>query len=241
MATSYCEVYNQFDVIHDKDKDRTRFMTPDMKYESYNKHLKASISLFLDECNKNLSRDNRNDMVYTTYYFYADGESNEFQLEPTPPYEDCLMYVGYRENDEYSYTEITDYEFDSETNILKLQAIPICGYEIYVSVYKIGEFNADLNEVEIDILAYGMLCSWDSEKIHKETLTNQAVYNSNVKAFSKSQHINSLLDMKNSTYYIDVIAKINKYSYRQSKNGLYNMSGRQYMYNPSWKENKEWW
>lgn len=226
--TDYTEIYCRFDLLHE---DTNQNLPLIYKLKLYEKYLHMAISYFYKDCNKDLNK--RQDMYTYEYNFITDGIEKEFQLDPLPP-ENTLIYIAYKETKDSDFIEVDEFSYDADTGIITLPVIPKCNLDFYICTYVNGYFEDDLEEIEKDILAYGMLTSFNMKQLEKQTLLTHSVYSSSSKTFSKAEHINAVRNVYKNN--MDTLkAMINEYTYKYDKNNLWNLTGRDYMYNKDWK------
>lgn len=154
------------------------------------KYLQVAISRFEYE-----SIPNIRDLVpfsETDYEFVCDGESNEFQLQSLEMTQFPKFYVSYIVGD--SITEIIDYSYDVDTNVLTINCEDglLEDAILKVAAYDIGHFNVDLGYREKEILAQGMLIPFLEENVNRESLLNQFVYGGSTKIHSQAEHLKTI-------------------------------------------------
>jgi len=209
MATQFDNIYKQYFELTD-DLDIKKVYTVDMAYKVLWDYLQYSISIFGDFCYKNLN--NYTPFQRTIYNLIGDGISNKFALNPLPPV-GCDFYITDKE------IETSDYSFNSTTNEINFNIIPLLDNPIYIVGYSIGEFVEDLNLQEVNILAELMTLPFKKNKLNKTILLNQLVYGKDFTGFSASAHIKEVrstieYDEKN------LMKRIKSYSWKQNKNNI---------------------
>jgi hypothetical protein len=220
MSVNYNEIYCLADVI----RNDNRFVNKpqNLIYGLFYKYLEHSISYFLYDCFVDLN--DRIPFSQTEYVFTSDGVDNQYLLSPSPP-SGCDFYVGFRENNESEYNQTFDYTFDSMTNILTINNNPPNNYEVYIGAYIIGQFNKDLNIVERDILANGMMIPWTQEQLFKNSLLSQMIYGGSSKIYSQAEHIRQVKGISNNQYFNIVKTMISDYSYKGNKDKSRGLGG----------------
>jgi len=221
MSTLFTEIYCQNEII--KEYSKLRNLTENQKYSLYFGYLKYSISYFQYDSYPDIT-----DIIpfsQEEYYYISDGIDKDFLLSPVPSL-DCEFYVGYKNPEDLYYTQVFDYSFDSNTNILTINdpVIPE-NYEIYISGYIIGQFNETLNFLEVSILSEGMLVPWDQMNMNKDSLLNQMIYAGSSKMYSQANHIEKVLNVANNQYFKIVKGMISEYSYKANPNGMKGLGG----------------
>ena len=221
MATPFTDIYCQNEVI--KEDSKIRYLTENQKYALYYSYLKYSISFFQYDSYPDIT-DNI-PFSQKEYYYISDGIDQSFLLSPAPP-TDCVFYVGYKNADDLSYTQVFDYTFSDITNILTVNSPTIPNEDIvYIGGYIIGQFNEDLDLPEINILSEGMLVPWEQYYINRNSLLNQMVYAGSTKLYSQANHIGKVLDVSKSQYYGMLKGLISEYSYKANPNGILGLGG----------------
>lgn len=221
--TPFNKVYCLFDELYD---DNVKYIPEPDKLKYYEKLLNYSIGYFEADCYKDLN--NKTDYWEYEYEYLCDGKNNQFELNPPPP-EDISFYVGIMLNDGDNYTEVTEYSYDEIKNIITLPASPKCRATVRIVTYRNGYFEDDLRNVELNILAYGMLTAFNIKSMEKNQLLSYQVFGNSTKAFSKAEHIKALNEMKRDVMN-ELIGRINEYSYKYDPLRLQNLTGRDYMY-----------
>lgn len=203
----------------------TEMPTP-YRIKYYENMLKQSISYFEYDCLKDLN--NRTDYWEYEYEFLCDGKNNQFELNPLPP-EEIQFYVAIKEDSESVWKEILEYKYNEITGMLELPASPKCGYEVLVVTYRNGYFEDNLNMKEKYILMLGMLTVFNTKQLEKQQQLSYQVFGSSTKAFSKSEHIKALNEIKENSIR-NLKSEINSYTFKSAPDKLYSLGGREYMY-----------
>lgn len=220
MSTSFLNIYNLNEVI--KNDNRLQKKTANQLYSLYYLYLTYAISYFTLDCYQNL--EDNIPFSQQEYLFTSDGIDNQYLLSSTPIF-GCKFYVGFRESSDLIYTQIFNYTFDSNTNIITINNNPPLNYEVYISAYIIGQFNADLTTLEKSILSNGMLVPYSQEQEFKNSLLSQMVYGGTSKLYSQANHIREVKDVTNNQYFNVVKGMINEYSFKANPNGVKGLGG----------------
>lgn len=98
----------------------------------------------------------------------------------------------------YEYLNMTDEELDIEFKMLLKGAMAkfIVANNIKCD-YDMECFNRELTDLEIEIIAYGMIIGWVSPKIKNVELLKQSLSSKDYTFYSQSQHLKELIDLKN--------------------------------------------
>lgn len=207
MATSFCDIYKMVNKLGDFDLSPN--LTTNQYYQIMADYMEFAIAEFQSSCSKV--------KTYTPFQqveFYIEGNGIDNEIELDNYLMNSKLLVNYRETSEDSYTEIKEYAFDDISLRLTLDFVPIVGSELYIVSYVIGEFEADLDLQEKQILAYGMKVPYLYSKIAKSNLLNQMVFNgSSSKFFSQANHLDALNGVYDTAYYKTLKSKINEYSF----------------------------
>lgn len=232
--TLYTEIFCKYDLMHE---DAIKNKIKPLKDELYEKLLHSAVGYFSKDCirTSGIDLNKYHDMFKFEYRFIADGKSKELVLDPMPP-DECNIFVAFRENSNQDYIEFNDFRYDVDRGIVTFDGAFKCNYDLYVCAYIPGYFEDDLDEYTMDILSYGMLTKFNISALEKQTLLNHSVYSSSSKTFSKAEHINAVNNVKKSILN-DYLAMINEYTYKYDKNNLWNLTGRDYMYDRNWRVN----
>lgn len=99
----------------------------------------------------------------------------------------------------YDYLKLTGEELNMEfMQLLKTSLSKFRKKKDIKPNYQIEEFNRELEDIEIEILALGMVCAWLLPKINNVELIKQRLSSNDWKMYSQANHIGALLDMKKS-------------------------------------------
>lgn len=223
MATNFVDVYEMNEVL--KCDTRINMKPSNQVYKLYYTYLKHALGLFGRVCYKVSSKDIIKHIPFSQkeYLFKSDGIDNTLVLNPDP-LTDCNFYIGYSKDSNTSYTEITQYTYDSSTKTLTIPAFLVPeNYLIYVSSYVTGSFTCDLDFDEILILSEGMLIPFQEEQQNRNKTLTQMVYGAQ-KMDSQANHIKAVhsvvTDQENKVNNLIV-----KYSYNASGNKLAGLGG----------------
>ena len=218
MGTTFQQIYNLSNVIR-KDP-RLKNKPSNLIYRELYGALIFSVSEFVADCYKDISSTNRSDFEEKEYVFQATLGMTDFLLE-TPPVDFTDIYVKI-DDTTINYT----YSYDDVTSMLTISPALLNPCEVYVSVFKKGSFNVDLNDVEMVILAEGVNIPFLEEQRNRNDLLTQMVYNNDGRIYSQQAHLQTLNDTIKMQYNIIVRPKINDYSYKFSPNRNLGLSGR---------------
>lgn len=159
-----------------------------MYYSLCWKYLQVAISRFQYESIPDIT-DNV-PFAEIDYEYECNGIDSTFELNTsqaitTPNFVITQTYGGIT-------TNITNYDYNSETNVITLAEVPPSLAIIKIAEFEIGHFNADLNYREKEILAQGMLIPFLEENRNRESLLNQFVYGGSVKIHSQAEHLKTI-------------------------------------------------
>ena len=222
MATPFEDIHCLATVLR---KDTTLANLPSYQYyELCFKQLIIGKAAFVYDCHKNLN-------AYTPYSvseynFVGTGDDNEFLLSPAPTSLQTNIYVGVRDSEESLLTELFDYTYDVENNILALDVPPSEGTEIVVAFFDIGSFDDDLDDDEKAILAESEQIAYYEAYLANSKSLNQVTYSTTVKIHSQAEQLKQLNHISIGQWRDRVESMIIKYSYRTSNNRLRSLSGR---------------
>lgn len=100
---------------------------------------------------------------------------------------------------DFNIVEFDDYSFDSMLQSWLTAAIVRtrkCEHDLSLRDDLLQEFEADLSDLEIELLALGMVDSWVSPMINSTELTLQFIGGKEEKYYSQSQHLAELRNIK---------------------------------------------
>jgi len=224
MATSFSNIYELF-LLSITDDAYFATLPSYQYYEDVFVYLKKAISTFRTACYKDLTDFTA--FSSTEYTLTGDG-TDSYTLSPTPPTDETSTYitVAGTETEDYirSGASIT---FDSPvTN----------GQTIFVATFDIGEFAADLNYSEIDILAQIMVLPMLQQELHDVQKMRTSLFSPDFKVFSPAEKMkeirNAIIEQKN---YIRTL--ISDYQYADDPNDLEKLfGGADYSYEDSVNE-----
>ena len=217
--TSYQDVYDMNTII--KNDPRLANLDPCELNSIRFGYLKFAISYFMYDCVKDLT--DRTDPVVSGYEFVGDGSETEFNLVPNPA--TGSNFVVYITQDDNS-TQITDFTFNAETNVLTISTAPAIGTTILVKAYTIGEFAENLDGRELNILAEGMNVPYIEEAKNDENAMKYIVSGKSLRFFSQANHIAALNESVNNQKYHMVDSLISEYSYKNNSENYSTLGGR---------------
>ena len=203
MATKFSEIYCLNSVIKNDPKIAK---LPDYLYNSICfKYLKLGIgyckTIVSIESNNYIQNINiEQEPVELEYDFVGDGVQTEFLLDLVPPLQ-CKFYVGFKSLQDDIYTEIKDFEFDENTNVLTTVAIAEENQEVLIVAYTDGEFVSELDYSLQTILAEAMNIPFLEQNQNNRNLLNLIVHSNAWRLFSQNDHLRGvnyvLKDQKN--------------------------------------------
>ena len=224
MSTPFKKIYDTLELI--KNDSRLNNKPTNLLYQTYYKYLDVSIGIFFRECYKDLTQQTPFQQI--EYGFVSDGSSNTFILNnPSTPFIDGLLYIGYSKDLNTNPTEITtaNYSYDSNTNTITINGITIpSGNILYAASYKIGEFNEILDYDERLILAEGMNIPFLEEKQNTNSQLTQRVWGAQQNQSSQGEHIKQVNNVVE-TQRKRVDNLINKYTYLANPNKSKGLGG----------------
>lgn len=96
------------------------------------------------------------------------------------------------------YLGLTEEELNMEMKmLLKTALAKFINKKNMVADYDIECFNRKLDELEIEILAYGMVVSWLIPKINNIDLLKQSLSSKDFNFYSQANHLKELKELKN--------------------------------------------
>ena len=222
MATSYLDIYFMNSLI--KEDCRLVNNPSNTIYKIYYGYLQYAISYFIHDCYKDLT--DRVPFSQQEYTYYANGKDNIFQLTKLPE-DGSQFYVGTVSDS--GYTKIQNYTYDASSGDITINGdILAANTEVYIASYVIGQFNVDLNDREINILAEGMSLPYIHEMNTKNSLLTQIVYNGSSKIYSQAQHIAAVTNLSEDQYWNRIYRLIADYTYREAPDNLRGLGGNSY-------------
>ena len=95
------------------------------------------------------------------------------------------------------YLSLTEDELDTELKMLLKSALArFVNKKNLIADYDMDCFNRTLDELEIEILAYGMVVSWLTPKINNIELLKQSLSSKDFNFYSQANHLKELKDLK---------------------------------------------
>lgn len=223
MATSFEKIHCLATILR---KDTTLAALPSYQYyELCSKQLIIGKAAFVYDCLKDLN--SYTPYSVSEYNFEGNGVDNEFELTPAPTELQTNIYVGVKGINDDLMTEVIDYTYDAETNILTLNnGIPAVGSQITIAFFDIGSFNDDLDDDECAILAESEQIAYYESYLGNAKSLNQVTYSTTVKIHSQAEQLKQLNNISITQWRDRVESMIVKYSYRRSSDRLRSLSGR---------------
>lgn len=102
---------------------------------------------------------------------------------------------------DFNLAEVDDYSFDEMMNgWLNSAVIRVrkCQHDLSKRDDEIQEFEEDLSDLEVELLACGMVDSWLAPQLASTELTLQFIGGKEEKYYSQSAHLKELRDLKES-------------------------------------------
>ena len=95
------------------------------------------------------------------------------------------------------YLSLTEDELNTELKMLLKSALAkFINKKNLIADYDMDCFNRTLDELEIEILAYGMVVSWLTPKINNIELLKQSLSSKDFNFYSQANHLKELKDLK---------------------------------------------
>ena len=95
------------------------------------------------------------------------------------------------------YTNLTEEELNIELKmLLKTSISKFISRNDLVADYDMGCFNRELEDLEVEILAYGMVVSWLTPKINNIELLKQSLSSKDFNFYSQANHLRELRELK---------------------------------------------
>ena len=217
MATNFTEIYELTNEI--KNDTRLSGKATNLIARQMNNLLLLSISEFVAECIPDISPDNRISFEEKEYNLTGSAGDATFTLA-TPPTNSTGVYVRISDTST-TYT----FSYDENTELLTITPALAVDSTIYASVYREGQFNETLNDVEKAILAEGMIIYFTERFRNTDELLDQSVYNRDARIHSQGNHIMSLNAAIHQQYRKRVLPKIRDYTWRFNRDRTRGLSG----------------
>lgn len=102
---------------------------------------------------------------------------------------------------DFNLAEVDDYSFDEMMNgWLNSAVIRVrkCQHDLSLRDDELQEFEEDLSDLEVELLALGMVDAWVSQYLHSTELISQFIGGKEEKYYSQAAHIKELRDLKES-------------------------------------------
>jgi len=189
MSTSYRKIFDKFlALINDRtlcslisDEDMTTLI------ETF---LNESASIRFKKCRKDLT--DKEDSDFYKQNFTGTGSQTQFTISqyPTDPNSDSIENVCLVSGNPTTFT------FDVNTLTFTIspappdQSLVSCGYDF------IGQMNEDLDDEEMWILAWGMISSWNSDKVYNESKLKVKLTTLDYKTHSPANLLDKLIELR---------------------------------------------
>lgn len=188
MSTPNNEVFNRFLKLIEDDKLCSLLTDEELTYH-LEYFLNESLSVYFKKCTKDLTDVEDADFnILTTVATLAQ---SEFVLDkyPTSPNVSAIK-LTFLVND----VEV-DYTFNEAT--MTFTTAPLTGSETVQYGYEfLGQFNENLTDEELWILAHGMILTWNSAKLYAEQKLRNSLSTTDYKTYSPANLLEKLLDLK---------------------------------------------
>ena len=102
---------------------------------------------------------------------------------------------------DFNLAEVDDYSFDGMMNgWLNSAVIRVrkCQHDLFKRDDELQEFEEDLSDLEVELLALGMVDAWVSQYLNSTELVAQFIGGKEEKYYSQAAHIKELRDLKES-------------------------------------------
>lgn len=206
-------------------KDSTLNTLPSYQYyQLCFKQLIIGKAAFVYACHHNLN--DYTPYSVNEYSFVGNGTDVDFSILPAPTDVETNIYVGIKGVDDSLLTEVTDYTYDSTTNILTFTTTPAEGSSVMVAFYNIGWFTDDLDDDEKAILAESMQIAYYESYLGNSKSLNQVTYSTTIKIHSQAEQLKELSHISIAQWRDRVESMINKYSYHTSTDNLRSLAGK---------------
>jgi len=188
MSTSFSSPFKKFLSLI-TDRSLSVNMTDEQMTDLLNMFLDQSISLYFKNSITDLFKRQQPD--FYTEEFVADGATNEFTIGkyPIDPDEDSIEFVCKIDG------VGVDYSFNSDTLTFTLDETPTVGQEVTCGYQFAGQFDDDLSEEEVWVVAYGMLVSWLQQKVFNASLFKNHMTTKEFSTFSAANLIDKLNEL----------------------------------------------
>jgi len=189
MATSKMEVFNRFlNLINDA--DICSLLTDQDMTELLEFFLKRSAHVEFKNCKKDLS--DATDAVFYRENFTGNGTTTTYAIAQYPATPNVLSVSQFAQ---VAGIDVT-YTFTEATKTFVLSATPTSGAAIVLGYDDVGQFNVDLSEEEMWILAHGMILSWQSAKIRHSSMLKNRLTPKDFKSFSPANLLEKMLELQ---------------------------------------------
>lgn len=211
MATPYSIVYDLF--LNETDSSDLVLLSDDLYYMRLFLFLKVSISVFSRRCYEDISSSNRTDFARDVRNETITSPTNTIVLSPVPTITENI-YI------EVNGQEVTNYTFDGIDTITFTTNLNT-NDEVRIALFTIGEFNADLNDTEQDILKYVMQFAFDNFKKQRREFLELQVHGSDFKVQNAANHLDKMVGLTQNQYE-RYDARIREYTYFHGSNSVFN-------------------
>ena len=119
---------------------------------------------------------------------------------------------------DFNLAEVDDYSFDEmlqgwlNSSIVRIRK---CQHDLSKRDDELQEFEEDLSDLEVELLACGMVDSWLSQYLNSTELVSQFIGGKEEKYYSQAAHIKELRDMRESNL-LEMNRLHNYYTYTNS-------------------------
>ena len=216
MATPFSDVYDNFlNRITDFSFLSNSFANlPTYEfYDDMYKYLKIATGDFYSDCYKDLS--DYDAYSYTEYSLTGDGGAT-YTLSSAPPTDETSTYISVDD------VEVEGFERDGDD--ITFDTSVTVGADILVATYNVGQFTADLNWTELNILGNMMVIPFLQQQLFNTQLLVDHQYSPDFKSYSPAERMNQINNaLKSQDIRIEKL--LSKYAYGQDPNNLNGLWG----------------
>jgi hypothetical protein len=177
------------------------------------KYLKIATGDFYSDCYKDLS--DYDAYSYTEYSLTGDGGAT-YTLSSAPPTDETSTYISVDD------VEVEGFERDGDD--ITFDTSVTVGADILVATYNVGQFTADLNWTELNILGNMMVIPFLQQQLFNTQLLVDHQYSPDFKSYSPAERMNQINNaLKSQDIRIEKL--LSKYAYGQDPNNLNGLWG----------------
>ena len=193
MSTPNNYIFNRFLKLIEDDKLCSLLTDEELTYH-LEYFLNESLSVYFKKCKKDLTDVEIADFVLEEETAIAGQTNFVLSTYPTDPNSEAIALVFTVDDVEVGYTfSSTTMTFTADTPLTGGETVKY-GYDF------VGQFNEDLDDEEMWILAHGMVVTWNSAKVYAEKKLKNALSTKDYKFFSPVNLLEKMIELRDYSF-----------------------------------------